>query len=62
MHSKDGFHCCYNVQNAVDKGSHLIAAMQGVISQKNAKTAPNLKVFPQIQCRLPATFVPTIPF
>lgn len=25
MHSKDGFHCYYNVQTAVDKGSHLIA-------------------------------------
>ena len=25
MQSKDGFHCCYNVQAAVDKGSHLIA-------------------------------------
>lgn len=25
MHSKDGFNCCYNVQTAVDKGSHLIA-------------------------------------
>ncbi len=25
MHSKDGFHCCYNVQTAVDAGSHLIA-------------------------------------
>ncbi|MCK9216422.1 MAG: transposase [Firmicutes bacterium] len=25
MHSKDGFHCCYNVQTAIDKGSHLIA-------------------------------------
>lgn len=25
MNSKDGFHCCYNVQTAVDKGSHLIA-------------------------------------
>lgn len=25
MHSKDGFHCCYNIQTAVDKGSHLIA-------------------------------------
>ena len=24
MHSKDGFHCCYNVQTAVDEGSHLI--------------------------------------
>ena len=25
MHSKDGFHCCYNVQTAVDDGNHLIA-------------------------------------
>ena len=25
MHSKDGFHCCYNVQTAVDGSSHLIA-------------------------------------
>lgn len=25
MQSKDGFHCCYNVQTAVDEGSHLIA-------------------------------------
>jgi len=25
MHSKDGFHCCYNVQTAVDGGNHLIA-------------------------------------
>lgn len=25
MHSRDGFHCCYNVQTAVDGGSHLIA-------------------------------------
>jgi transposase len=25
MQSKDGFHCAYNVQTAVDKGSHLIA-------------------------------------
>ena len=25
MQSKDGFHCCYNVQTAVDGGSHLIA-------------------------------------
>jgi transposase len=25
MHSKDGFHCCYNAQTAVDGGSHLIA-------------------------------------
>ena len=28
MHSKDGFHCCYNFQTAVDKGSHLIAEYQ----------------------------------
>jgi transposase len=25
MQSKDGYHCCYNVQTAVDNGSHLIA-------------------------------------
>ena len=25
MHSRNGFHCCYNVQAAVDSGSHLIA-------------------------------------
>jgi hypothetical protein len=25
MQSKDGFHCSYNVQTAVDNGSHLIA-------------------------------------
>ncbi len=25
MHTKDGFNCCYNVQTAVDRGSHLIA-------------------------------------
>ena len=25
MHSKDGFHCSYNIQTAVDDGSHLIA-------------------------------------
>jgi len=24
-YTKDGFNCCYNVQTAVDKGSHLIA-------------------------------------
>ena len=28
MQSKDGFHCSYNVQTAVDKGSHLIADFQ----------------------------------
>lgn len=28
MQSKDGFHCYYNVQTAVDKGSHLIADYQ----------------------------------
>jgi len=25
MHTNNGFHCCYNVQTAVDAGSHLIA-------------------------------------
>jgi transposase len=28
MHTKDGFNCCYNVQTAVDKGSHLIAGYE----------------------------------
>ena len=28
MHTKDGFNCCYNVQTAVDSGSHLIAAYE----------------------------------
>lgn len=28
MHSKDGFHCCYNVQTAVDGGSHLVAGFE----------------------------------
>lgn len=28
MHSKDGFHCCYNVQTAVDGGSHLVAEFE----------------------------------
>ena len=30
MHSKDGFHCCYNVQTAVDGGSHLIADYEAI--------------------------------
>jgi transposase len=34
MHSKDGFHCCYNVQTAVDGGSHLIADYEAT-SQAN---------------------------
>lgn len=25
MHTKDGFNCCYNLQTAVERGSHLIA-------------------------------------
>jgi transposase len=28
MHTKDGFNCCYNVQTAVDAGSHLIASFE----------------------------------
>lgn len=28
MQSKDGYHCYYNVQTAVDSGSHLIAAYE----------------------------------
>jgi transposase len=34
MRSKDGFHCCYNVQTAVDGGSHLIAGYE-VTNQVN---------------------------
>lgn len=45
MHSKDGFHCCYNVQTAVDGGSHLIAEYevtnhnidQGLLNQVTAQ-------------------------
>ena len=33
MHTKDGFNCCYNVQTAVDKGSHLIAGYE--VTNKN---------------------------
>ena len=33
MYSKDGFHCCYNVQTAVDSGSHLIAEFE--VTNKN---------------------------
>jgi transposase len=49
MHSKDGFHCCYNVQTAVDRDSHLIAEFmvtsrntdQGLLNDvsQNAKEA-----------------------
>lgn len=49
MHSKDGFHCCYNVQTAVDRGSHLIAGYevtnhntdQGLL-KKVAESAKNI--------------------
>ena len=34
MHSKDGFHCCYNVQTAVEGGSHLIAEYD--VTNRNA--------------------------
>ncbi|MDO4544056.1 MAG: transposase [Clostridia bacterium] len=34
MHSKDGFHCCYNVQTAVDSESHLIAEYE--VTNKNS--------------------------
>jgi len=30
MHSKDGFHCCYNVQTAIDGESHLIAEYEAI--------------------------------
>jgi transposase len=28
MHTRNGFHCCYNVQTATDAGSHLICAYE----------------------------------
>ena len=50
MQSKDGFHCYYNVQTAVDEGSHLIAAYevtnhctdQGLLQQVADQTRGNL--------------------
>jgi transposase len=52
MHSKDGFHCCYNVQTAVDGGSHLIAEYevtshntdQGLLNQVCVQAKKNLGV------------------
>ena len=52
MHSKDGFHCCYNVQTAVDTKSHLIAEYevtnhntdQGLLTQIAEKTKKQLEV------------------
>lgn len=51
MHSKDGFHCCYNVQTAIDKGSHLIADYevtnhntdQGLLLQVSEKVRETLE-------------------
>jgi transposase len=28
MHTRNGFHCCYNIQTATDAGSHLICAYE----------------------------------
>lgn len=50
MQSKDGFHCYYNVQTAVDDGSHLIAEYevtnhctdQGLLQQVADQTRGNL--------------------
>ena len=50
MQSKDGFHCYYNVQTAVDDGSHLIAGYevtnhctdQGLLQQVADQTRGNL--------------------
>jgi transposase len=50
MQSKDGFHCYYNVQTAVDAGSHLIAEYevtnhcndQGLLQQVADQTRGNL--------------------
>lgn len=52
MHSKDGFHCCYNVQTAVDKGSHLIAEYevtnhntdQGLLKEVSQSVKESLEV------------------
>lgn len=52
MQSKDGFHCYYNVQTAVDKGSHLIAEYevtnhctdQGLLKSVADKTRETLKM------------------
>ncbi len=51
MHSKDGFHCCYNVQTAVDSGSHLIAEYevtnhntdQGLLNEVSEKSKQQLE-------------------
>lgn len=52
IQSKDGFHCCYNVQTAVDKGSHLIAEFevtnhntdQGLLNEIAQSAKENLEV------------------
>ena len=52
MHSKDGFHCYYNVQTAVDSGSHLIAEYevtnhntdQGLLNQVTIQAKEALEV------------------
>ena len=52
MHTKDGFHCCYNVQTAVDAGSHLIAEYevtnhntdQGLLNEFCNQTKDTLEV------------------
>lgn len=52
MHSKDGFHCCYNVQTAVDSGSHMIAEYevtnrntdQGLLSKLASQAKEQLEV------------------
>jgi len=52
MHSKDGFHCCYNVQTAVDSGSHLIAEYevtnrntdQGLLTEVTRQAKEQLEV------------------
>lgn len=34
MHTRNGFHCCYNIQTAIDSGSHLICEYE-VTKQTN---------------------------
>jgi transposase len=52
MHSKDGFHSCYNIQTAVDAGSHLIVDYevtnrntdQGLLTEVTNKAKEQLEV------------------
>jgi hypothetical protein len=51
MHSKDGFHCCYNVQTAGDGGNHLIAEYE-VITAPTRGYSRKQRRAPRGCCRL----------